>query len=95
MHARSFPALLVVAALLAPTVAAARVVRLTCRDGIVPPLPRCVAGCSRAGGVRRPGHRYSLGLSVAIPTSSVMASARSPSGCAARWRAPITSSAYR
>ena len=47
MHARSFPALLVVAALLAPAVAAARVVRVTCRDGVVPPLPRCKAGCTR------------------------------------------------
>jgi hypothetical protein len=47
MHARSFLALFVVAAFLAPAVGSARVVHLTCRDGIAPPLPRCKAGCSR------------------------------------------------
>jgi len=47
MSTRPFAVVLMVAALFGPAVAAARVVRLTCRDGIVPPLPRCVAGCSR------------------------------------------------
>jgi len=46
MHARSLSTLLVVAALLAPA-AASRVVRIACREGIAPPLPRCVVGCSR------------------------------------------------
>ncbi len=44
MHARSAPALLI-AALLAPPVAAARVVRLLCRDGIPPPRLLCAEGC--------------------------------------------------
>ena len=47
MYARSLSTLLVVAALLAPAVAASRVVRIACREGIAPPLPRCVVGCSR------------------------------------------------
>ena len=46
MYARSLSTLLVVAALLAPA-AASRVVRIACREGIAPPLPRCVVGCSR------------------------------------------------
>jgi len=45
MHARSAPALLIAAALLAPPVAAARVVRLLCRDGIPPPRLLCAEGC--------------------------------------------------
>src|SRR3989454_8729827 len=47
MYARSLSTLLVVAALLAPAVAASRVVRIACREGIAPPLPRCVVECSR------------------------------------------------